>query len=509
MNPSIRLARSRWIEGLIEAGFEESDSGYESLSLVREFEVPTADGSVLEDSIVVTIGPDFPYKRPEVRTRFSATGGTWHRERDGTLCLWPRDNSVSDLPWKDPAVLVGRIKRWLANSAEGWTDDLPILDLERYVGMSDTKFVFDTEDIEFQDKAFFNVSISTSGGAAHYEMGSYVRRPPVATDRKRSGHSTSYGAAVDLGELSAPFGTWEELTALMPSDFAEKVRDFVRMKKLDLLVVRYSREGNEAVTVLELGLKDKLPAVVGALTPVPGSRAVRMLRAGDDAGLLAERTVAVVGVGAVGSYVADFLVRRGVGQVLLMDFDDMRPGNSVRHLAADQSLELMPKVEAVKSRLDAYGFVEGNSISVSGSGLLKVESAISLLGGYHVVVDATASGECSALLSDLAREETAFVVAVAIQRAGGVYRVDRYPGDGHYEAIEGLKQPTDQALRLEVGCADPVSPTTPDAVAEAAIWAVRVVIDLLLGTEQFGPTVLGVVEPQADAPLDRLGIVVS
>ena len=125
------------------------------------------------------------------------------------------------------------------------------------------------------------------------------------------------------------------------------------------------------------------------------------------------------------------------------------------------------------------------------------------------MVDATASGECSALLSDLASADTAYVVTVAIQRDGGVYRVDRYPADGHYEAVEGLAKLDAHAGRFEAGCADPVSPTTPDAVAEAAIWAVRVAVDLLLDTEQFGPTLVGVVEPQPDAPLDSVGIVVS
>ena len=357
MNPSIKLARSRFIEGLIEVGFEEADSDHESLSLVKEFEVLTADRRELEDSMVVTIGPDFPYQRPAVRTLFSATGNTWHRERDGTLCLWPHDNSVSDLPWKDPAVLVDRISTWLANSSDGWTDDLPILDLERYVGMSGGKFVFDADDIEFQNETFFNLSRETTGGAAHYKMGPYIRRPPVGQDRRRSGHSPLYGAAIDIGELTNPFGTWEELIGLLPTPFIDKVTAYVQMRKLNVLVVRYSREGHEAVTALELGLKNRLPVVVGALTPVPGTMAVRMMRAGDDAGRLAVHSVAVVGVGAVGSYVADFLVRRGIGRVLLVDFDDMRPGNSVRHLAADQSFELAPKVEAVKSRLDAFGFV--------------------------------------------------------------------------------------------------------------------------------------------------------
>lgn len=504
---SLRAARVNCMEGLLAAGFEESTTGSGGTTLVREFALVATDGRTIEDHIEVTIGPDFPYVRPQVRSLFAGTGSSWHREPSGGLCLWPYDNSVADLPWKDPDALITRIEKWLQNSADGWNDDMPILDLERYVGVTSEQFLISSSEVEFRDQGYFNVrQVKRSG--SHYEMGPYVSRPPVGNDRKRRGHTSIYGAAIDLGELERPFASWMELSHLLPSPLTQQLGNFVQMGIVHVLVVNYSREGHSGSTVLRVGKKNQLPEILGALVPVPTSLAVRMMRAGSDVAALSDKSVSVVGVGAVGSHVADLLIRRGVGRVLLVDPEDLRPGNAVRHLIADGELELEPKADAVQTRLQSYGFVEDGAVTSRQESISTVEAASNLMNEADLVVDTTAAGECSALLSDLADDFATPVVATVLQRDGAVYRIDQYPGKDHYSAIERLRPPSTTPL-LETGCADPISPATPDSVVEAAVWTVRVVVDRLLDTKRFGSTVIGVTEIQPDAPFDRLGIVVT
>lgn len=504
---SAHAARLVCLEGLLAAGFEESTTGSGDTTLVREFELQATDGRRIEDHIEVTVGPDFPYARPQVRSVFAATGSNWHREPSGGLCLWPYDNSVADLPWKNPEALVARIQKWLQSSADGWKGDMPILDLERYVGVTSERFMIPSSEIELRDHGYFNVK-HTKGYRSHYEMGAYVSRPPVGNDRKRRGHASIYGSAVDLGEMESPFASWMELSHLLPGPWAQRLANFIRMGILHVLVVKYSREGHSGSTILRVGTKNQKPDILGALVPVPTSHAVRMMRAGSDAAALSDKTVAVVGVGAVGSHVADLLIRRGVGHVQLVDPEDLRPGNAVRHLIADGELELDSKTDAVQARLQSYGFVRDGAVTSSQGAISTVEAASNLMKEVDLVVDTTAAGECSALLSDLAEDFATPVVAAVLQRDGGVYRIDRYPGTGHYSAIERLRPPS-TTLLLETGCADPISPATPDSVVEASIWTVRVVVDRLLDAAKFGPTVIGVTDIQPDAPFDRLGIVVS
>jgi molybdopterin/thiamine biosynthesis adenylyltransferase len=498
------------IEGLISEGFEEAGTQLGSTVLVRNFEVDTKTRGVIEDAIEVTIGPDFPYVRPRVRSLFGSTGISWHLEKSGALCLWPADNSVADLPWKDLSALITRIEEWLRQSVDGWKGDLPILDLERYFGLGPEKFVIpDSDDIPIIDKGYFYVN-RLKGNNKHFSIGDYLNGSP-ATRRPRKGRRAStitYGAAIDLGEVDRPFSSWIELRQLLPADFAEELISYMVKGVLEILVVRYTREGHDGVSVLMVNRSDgTTPTIVCALEPVPSSRAVRLLRAGVEVGRLAEKSVAIVGVGAIGSHVADLLIRRGVGRVTLIDSEDMRPGNAVRHLVGAAAWELSPKVEAVAAQLRSYGFVEEGMIETQDERIQSLTDAETLLETADLVVDATASGECSALLSDLG-EETAPVVAVALQRDGSIYRVDRYPAEGHYPTIETLSK-EGASLRLESGCVDPISPAAPDAAIEAAIWATRMVVDQLLGTGRFGPSVIGVIEEQPDPPLDQLGLVES
>lgn len=73
---------------------------------------------------------------------------------------------------------------------------------------------------------------------------------------------------------------------------------------------------------------------------------------GDDAmRRLAEASVAVFGLGGVGSYVAEALARAGVGKLLLVDGDAVAPSNMNRQLIADASTVGMRKTEAAAARV--------------------------------------------------------------------------------------------------------------------------------------------------------------
>jgi tRNA A37 threonylcarbamoyladenosine dehydratase len=66
---------------------------------------------------------------------------------------------------------------------------------------------------------------------------------------------------------------------------------------------------------------------------------------------LAGAHVAVVGLGAVGSYAVEGLARAGVGRLRLVDFDEVRPTNINRQLYALDSTVGLPKVEVARRRV--------------------------------------------------------------------------------------------------------------------------------------------------------------
>ena len=66
---------------------------------------------------------------------------------------------------------------------------------------------------------------------------------------------------------------------------------------------------------------------------------------------LRKASVAVFGIGGVGSYVAEALARAGVGRLILVDGDEVAPSNLNRQLIADVHTVGMRKVDAARDRI--------------------------------------------------------------------------------------------------------------------------------------------------------------
>ena len=191
--------------------------------------------------------------------------------------------------------------------------------------------------------------------------------------------------------------------------------------------------------MLSLGKCGKIVRVTGAVTPVPDSAAIRTLRAGRGVTCLVPKSVAIVGLGADGSFTADLLTRHGIGCQHLVEGDHLRPGNAVRHLVTNRSLELLPKVDAVASHLQGPGYVVGTKITMHASHVTSVAEARDLL-NHDLVIDATAAGITSTLLIEVAETMQRPLVSVATQRSGGITRTDRWPLEPDENPLEPLPE---------------------------------------------------------------------
>ena len=76
-----------------------------------------------------------------------------------------------------------------------------------------------------------------------------------------------------------------------------------------------------------------------------------MLVGEDGIARLSSARVAVIGVGGVGGYAAEMIVRAGVGHILILDSDDVSVSNRNRQLLALNSTVGRPKCQVLKERL--------------------------------------------------------------------------------------------------------------------------------------------------------------
>jgi hypothetical protein len=454
--------RAEFVEALIHQGFSQEEDG----RLVGTVAVPTPEGE-RPHAVEVILPLAFPFSQPKARPIDGSGSRSWHHNRDGALCLYSTDEG-EDLPWRTPEALVERIVEWFTNDEQGWPDDGPDLDLERYFERVDGLLVVD--DVE----ALIGrpIRIKRYGAAVLKVVGK-------GTKPRRARSRDLYGWVADIGEPDRPPRDWDELNELILAGASPDVAKCVERSGGCVLLLRHARKGHPGVLGLMV-TETSRGLEVKALETAEGTEDVKRLRAGSNQDQLRAASVAIAGVGAIGSFTADLLARRGIGQLLLKDGERLRPGNCVRHLAGLDMIGLN-KAEAVRDVVSRSGGL--CEVQVDTRRLVRPDEARDLLLSHDLVVDATAHGSTSALLVSAATFTDRPLLSVCLVVGGRVARVDRWPlqeGETH-DANPSREVPTPVMLR-EGGCGDPVSPATPIAVVLAAGLVAEASVGVLTGT---------------------------
>ncbi len=198
---------------------------------------------------------------------------------------------------------------------------------------------------------------------------------------------------------------------------------------------------------------------------------------------LVARTVAIIGVGALGSVVAELLMRAGVHNLILIDGDIFKVGNLGRHVLTLEDL-LKPKASALARRL--------NHVSPHAS-VKAIDHHFPLVDPVHIsqvqqadiVIDCTANDD---LLHDLekfawdgTRMFASFSLGLRAQRLFCFTAADQvaFPRETFLEAVhpfltEEWSMYAEQELpRDGVGCWHPVFPARFDDITLMAAQAVK------------------------------------
>lgn len=387
---------------------------------------------------------------------------SWHQNADGSLCLYSQ-TTPGAFPWFAHGALLDQIRDWVEKDANGWVGDSPDLDLERY-WEPNTRFDLIVHD-ELADSGSYWVRLTRLVPKTLGQTG--YSRPP----RKRpKSHKHLYGLSADIGEITTPPRSWKEISALLkdPGEIEEALRE----RRADLLLLRYRRDSHNGV----LGL-----------VPVPGGSGQELqfrsvscasrspqtmnLRAGFQSSQLSDKGVTIVGVGAVGSFVAEGLFRSGVTRLVLVDPDRLRPGNLVRHAAKDSFLG-KPKAEAMADTL-------GTTVKALALRVDSLATASVLVENSDLVIDATANEVVTQLLAEAARVVGKSILSAYLANQGRSKVVEILPPPaGERLAPQDLAPAAPDGV--ESGCGDPVSATPPFAVIEIAGMTCRIATAILV-----------------------------
>ncbi len=414
----------------------------------------------------VRIPSGYPYVPPKVRPIDGSGGAGWHQERDGSLCLWDAERAQPDW-WTSRNAVVERVRDWFHQAANGWRDDAPDMDLDRYWPQSLGLVLYD------ELPTFGWVRLSGGPSPRHVCPVWKVKGNGSSSKRGRAA-----GYVISIGEPDRPPRSLPELLLLADGDEVGAALD---KQQVGWLIVRYQRHGVGGVLALRMTYDTTGVTGCTALSTASTARSARQMRAGVEARELASASVAVVGAGAIGSFVADLLARSGVLHFSIIDSDIIKPGNLVRHVLGEGGVG-EPKATALRQHLaDRHG-VAAADMTAAYERIDDLAAAVELLASHDLVVNATGGVAVTVALDHAAEVLDKPVVTVATTQEGRVIRVDCSPRrQGEVWLDDPALPPTGLPPLLEDGCGSPISPTPPWAVTLAASYAARTVVCLLTG----------------------------
>lgn len=457
----VAYTRQHFEEGLIRGRFVETETGWRGA-------IRHSSGTT---EVLITLPAQFPFHPPTVVPVDDDTvDWSWHRELSGALCL-VADDDHDGLWWTETAAFLEHVTAWFEQSRTGWPEDRPDLDLDRYFHQSDDTRLYLYDDL------------------ASYSNG-FVRFRPTRNNTMRIGPGTvstkstkrnkhRFGYIADIGDVEVPPRTWADISAQV--DPKINLDSKIHRYHVTVVMLRYRRGGHHGTITLEVRPTTDGGIAARRLRSAADTEAARSARAGLLAPELHGSRVAVVGMGALGSFIADMLARSGINHLTLVDDDVVMPGNVIRHLVGPDSVGLS-KVDAVKRHIAARSQLHAGNIAVIGDRLCSGDSAAELLQVHDLVVNATADFATTALLHVTAEALDTHILSAALQNDGTTYRLDVLPPLSDARPLPPSARDTGRANHLvfESGSGSPISPTPPHAVIEAAAATVRHAVGLLV-----------------------------
>jgi len=139
----------------------------------------------------------------------------------------------------------------------------------------------------------------------------------------------------------------------------------------------------------------------------PDFSRLKLLVGNDGFMRLQNSKIVLFGVGGVGSWCAESLIRSGIKELTIVDFDDVAPSNINRQLPALQSTIGQPKAQVMAKRL--LDINPEAQIIVKAEKFNALTSSCWDFNQYDYVIDCIDSLDCKALLLHLASQSSAKV----------------------------------------------------------------------------------------------------
>jgi molybdopterin/thiamine biosynthesis adenylyltransferase/proteasome lid subunit RPN8/RPN11 len=489
----------------------------------REWRGPTRaclldGGHTSSKEMTVKFRASWPYLPPLLEVPDIAA---WHADQN-RLCIWQgEDNSQR---WTTLQGLYGRIDEWAEDAQDGFAAVENARNPEIYwqqpmgaaFALVDINELLGSDRSDGQHGEFhFSDAVSPDGRTSQAALdlhpgpfGPLTGRPSWVSDPRQA-----RGRWFFRTSIPHPPRNLDELRAFLTDNQRSRLDKDLRDRQVVMFGLFWPNQAGPVGTMLLTTPRDAdRPYHLIALRPK--GRDALLLRAGPDAKQLQGRRVAILGVGAIGSHVAEELARAGVGNLLLVDYDLLWPVNLVRHAAPPGTPAGTPKTTALRDHLSQYPWVAVDVPGEHEGVVWTIDGLSRLFQSVDIVIDATGHAGLAELAARVGHTKGKPYVSVALFRGGAVARVRRQalagdtpvlhrPHLDRYPEIPPLDDESEY-VGTETGCLAQVHNAPPPSVAHAAVLGAEVAVDFLTGRCDETDEVIEVLR-KGEAPFHRLG----
>jgi proteasome lid subunit RPN8/RPN11 len=496
-------------------------AGFERIGPVS-WEGPTRrslidDGHTDSERMTIIIRPSWPYLSPLLRVPGISA---WHADQE-QLCIWQAEDSSQR--WATLNGIYERIDEWSQQARDGfattenarnpeiyWQEEC-----DRVVGLVDIdNLIRSNADDGDHDEFHFAEALSADGRPSPVAVFDLDRGPFRLSSRLPMGvpnHRVIRGRWLYRASVPHPPRSVDELQSFLTDAQRERLDRDLRTRPIVMYGLAWRNNAGLVATMILSITEENGTRSNGLVVLRPKGQDALLLRAGTDAAVLQDRSVALLGVGAIGSHVAEQLTRAGIGKLILIDYDLLWPANLIRHAAPPGTPAGAAKTAALRDHLTQYSWVE---IEVVDAVVWTPSLLRGVLVSADLTVDATGHAGLAELTARIAKDANRPLVSAALFRGGAIARVRRQameddtpfvqrPHLDQYPEITPLDEEVEY-VGTETGCLALVHNAPPVAVAHAAALAAEVAIDHLTGRHECDDELLEVIR-RGDSPFDRLG----
>ena len=479
---------------LITAGFEPGDGN------LCIWTGPIADdlkGLTSSRKMSIVFRDGWPFRAPSL---FVDGLDQEHVSASGEVCLW-RDGD-SSCTWRTLDGFIKRITEWTRRTEKGFQPEDFALDAHLF--FSRVRFCA-IATVKLKDLRLEATRENIGIISATWKKDDSVLE--IVPGRK----GRIEGRWYRVGDVKTPPRELEGVRSLLTegqrNNFDRRFRAVEKHGKNCIFVVIWKRQLGMEVLVL-MAEKCEEGVACGSIEVAPTDLEYLKLRAGPDIEILAKKCVAVFGLGAIGSNTSLRLAEAGLGNLVVIDGERLRPGNVVRHATGSWSIgdtkvvavRFLAQVRAPWTRVEIMPISTWNPATIE-----------EIIDARDLVIDGTGLTSFTNLLSVLCERKNVPLVSSALYRSGSIMRVRRQTSDSCaiYERMSDSRYPvippeTEHQV-FEPGCSSPVNNASPVAVAASSALTAEVAIDLLTGRSNFPEEIIEVYRPLEIAPFDTIG----